>query len=129
MDQGAFLDLTLYVTGDALKEYKNLATIPASTWKNSSFKGKIYGVPRPLQRNGNIGFYRSDWAKKVGLAAPASTDDLRALLLAFTKKDPDGNGQARYLGRHPLRRRLGGLGYLHHRLQPLRDAVQLARQR
>jgi len=93
MDQGAFLDLTPYATGDALKEYKNLATIPASTWKNSSFKGKIYGVPRPLQRNGNIGFYRSDWAKKVGLAAPASTDDLRALLLAFTKKDPDGNGQ------------------------------------
>jgi len=93
MDQGAFLDLTPYVTGDALKEYKNLATVPASTWKNSSFKGKIYGVPRPLQRNGNIGFYRSDWAKKVSLAAPASTDDLRALLLAFTKKDPDGNGQ------------------------------------
>ena len=39
MDQGAFLDLTPYVTGDAIKEYKNLATIPADTWKNVSFKG------------------------------------------------------------------------------------------
>jgi len=94
MDQGAFLDLTPYVTGDAVKEYKNLATIPASTWKNVSFKGKYYGVPKPLQRNGNIGFYRSDWTKKLGLDAPKSTDDVRKMLQAFTKNDPDGNGQA-----------------------------------
>lgn len=94
MDQGAFLDLTPYVTGDALKEYKNLATIPQGTWKNVSFKGKIFGVPKPLQRNGNIGFYREDWAKKVGKGAPKSPDDVRALLQAFAKNDPDGNGQA-----------------------------------
>jgi len=94
MDQGAFLDLTPYVTGDAVKEYKNLATFPTDTWKNVSFKGKYYGVPKPLQRNGNIGFYRSDWAKKLGLDAPKSTDDVRKMLQAFTKNDPDGNGQA-----------------------------------
>ncbi len=93
MDQGAFLDLTPYVTGDAGKEYKNLATIPTDLWKNVSFKGKYYGVPKPLQRNGNIGFYRSDWAKKVAKDAPKSTDDVRAMLQAFTKNDPDGNGQ------------------------------------
>lgn len=93
MDQGAFLDLTPYVTGDALKEYKNLATIPEDTWKNVSFKGKYYGVPKPIQRNGNIGFYRSDWSKKVGKDAPKNTDDVRAMLQAFTKNDPDGNGQ------------------------------------
>ena len=94
MDQGAFLDLTPYVTGDAGKAYKNLATIPESTWKNVSFKGKYYGVPKPLQSNGNVGFYRSDWAKKVGKDAPKSTADVRAMLQAFTKNDPDGNGQA-----------------------------------
>ena len=55
MDQGAFLDLTPYVTGDALKEYKNLATFPDYMWNNVKFKSKVYGVPKPLQRNGNIG--------------------------------------------------------------------------
>jgi putative aldouronate transport system substrate-binding protein len=94
MDQGAFLDLTPYVTGNALKEYKNLATIPESTWKNTSFKGKIFGVPRPLQRNGNIAFYRSDWTKKLNVAEPKSTADVRAMLQSFTKNDPDGNGQS-----------------------------------
>lgn len=93
MDQGAFLDLTPYVTGDAIKEYKNLATIPADTWKNVSFKGKYYGVPKPLQRNGNVSFYRSDWLKKLNMDGPKSTDDVRKMLQAFTKNDPDGNGQ------------------------------------
>ena len=94
MDQGAFLDLTPYVTGDAGKAYKNLATIPESTWKNVSFKGKYYGVPKPLQRNGNVGFYRSDWTKKLNVNGPKGTDDVRKMLQAFTKNDPDGNGQA-----------------------------------
>ncbi len=94
MEQGAFTDLTPFVTGDALKEYKNLATFPPYMWDNVKFKGKLYGVPKPLQRNGNIPFYRGDWAKKVGLAAPKNPDDLRTLLVAFAKMDPDGNGQA-----------------------------------
>ena len=75
MEQGAFLDLTPYVTGDALKEYKNLATFPDYMWNNVKFKGKIYGVPKPLQRNGNIAFYRGDWAKKLGKGAPKSPDE------------------------------------------------------
>jgi putative aldouronate transport system substrate-binding protein len=94
MEQGAFTDLTPYVTGDALKEYKNLATFPDYMWNNTKFKGKIYGVPKPLQRNGNIGFYRADWATKVGIATPKSPDEVHDLLVAFAKNDPDGNGQA-----------------------------------
>jgi len=93
MDQGAFLDLTPYVTGDALKEYKNLATFPDYMWNNVKFKNKIYGVPKPLQRNGNIPWYRGDWAQKVGKDNPKSIDDVHDLLVAFTKNDPDGNGQ------------------------------------
>lgn len=93
MEQGAFLDLTPYVTGDAVKEFKNLATFPDYAWKNVSFKGKIYGVPKPLQRNGNIAFYRADWAKKIGKDVPNSPDALRDLLVAFAKNDPDANGQ------------------------------------
>lgn len=94
LDQGAFLDLTPYVTGNALKEYKNLATFPEYMWKNVSVKGKYFGVPKPLQRNGNIGFYRSDWTKKLNIAEPKSPAEVRAMLQAFAKNDPDGNGQA-----------------------------------
>ena len=94
MDQGAFTDLTPFVTGDALKAYKNLATFPDYMWNNVKFKNKIIGVPKPLQRNGNIGFYRGDWAKKLGKAAPTSMPELHDFLVAFAKGDPDGNGQA-----------------------------------
>ena len=66
MDQGAFTDLTPYVTGDALKSYKNLSSFPAYMWDNVKFKGKVVGVPKPLQRNGNVGFVRADWMKKLG---------------------------------------------------------------
>lgn len=94
MSQGAFLDLTPYVTGDAIKTYKNLATFPDYMWNNLKFRGKIYGVPKPLQRNGNVGFFRADWAKKINKDTPKSTDELHDLLVAFAKTDPDGNGQA-----------------------------------
>ena len=94
MDQGAFTDLTPFVTGEALKAYKNLATFPDYMWNNIKFKNKIYGVPKPLQRNGNIGFFRGDWAKKLGKDTPKSMDELHDFLVAFAKNDPDGNGQA-----------------------------------
>jgi putative aldouronate transport system substrate-binding protein len=94
MDQGAFVDLTPYVTGDAIKEYKNLATFPDYMWNNVKFKNKVYGVPKPLQRNGNIAWLRNDWMKKLGKELPKSPDEVHDLLVAFAKNDPDGNGQA-----------------------------------
>jgi putative aldouronate transport system substrate-binding protein len=94
MDQGAFTDLTPYVTGDAIKTYKNLATFPDYMWNNVKFKNKILGVPKPLQRNGNVGFYRADWARKLGKDVPKTGDELHDLLVAFARNDPDGNGQA-----------------------------------
>lgn len=93
MAQGAFQDLTPYLTGDALQQFPNLATIPEFMWKNSSFQGKILGVPRPGTRNGNIPFYRGDWLENLGLTEPASMDEMTALLAAMTTDDPDGNGQ------------------------------------
>lgn len=93
MDQGAFTDLTPYLTGEALKAYKNLSTFPDYMWNNVKFKNKIIGVPKPLQRNGNIAFYRGDWVKKLGLDAPKSMDVLHDLLVAFARGDPTGSGQ------------------------------------
>jgi len=93
MAQGAFQDLTPYLTGDALQQFPNLATIPEFMWKNSMFQGKILGVPRPGTRNGNIPFYRGDWMESLGLAEPTNIDELKVVLAAMTNDDPDGNGQ------------------------------------
>jgi putative aldouronate transport system substrate-binding protein len=40
-------DLTPYVSGDAIKEYPNLAALPTRSWKGMIFDNKIYGVPVP----------------------------------------------------------------------------------
>ncbi len=45
IQQGAFNDLTSYLTGDGLKEFPNIATISPKLFKNLAVKGKIYGVP------------------------------------------------------------------------------------
>ncbi len=94
IEQGAFTDLTPFLAGDALKEYPNLARFDPQVWQNVRVKGKIYGVPKPIPRANNIPFYRADWAKKLGKAAPKNADEVADFLVALSKGDPDGNGRA-----------------------------------
>jgi putative aldouronate transport system substrate-binding protein len=98
IDQGAFGDLTPFLSGDARKEYPNIAPFPDFMWKNVAIRNKLYGVPKPSSRNGNIPFYRSDWARKLGKAPPKNADEVYELLVGFSKNDPDGNGQADTFG-------------------------------
>jgi putative aldouronate transport system substrate-binding protein len=93
IQQGAYTDLTAFLTGDALKEYPNLASYPPQLWKNVAIDGKIYGVPRPRFLQGQITQYRKDWAQKAGFAnPPKNAEELFKLLESMTKNDPDGNG-------------------------------------
>ncbi|HWV34155.1 MAG TPA: hypothetical protein VNZ55_00880 [Thermomicrobiales bacterium] len=97
MAQGAFLDLTPFVTGDAISEYKNLATFPDYMWNNLKFQGKIFGVPTPSLRAGNLPYYRSDWSKTLGLE-PTTPESIAQMLVGFSKSDPDGDGSANTWG-------------------------------
>lgn len=54
--------------------------------------GEYYGVP--FSAHAFVLLMRSDWAASLGLGAPATWDDLRAMAAAFTTGDPDGNGAA-----------------------------------
>jgi multiple sugar transport system substrate-binding protein len=54
--------------------------------------GKHYGVPNSAQSFAL--FIRKDWREKLGLDVPKSWADLDALAVAFTTRDPDGNGKA-----------------------------------
>jgi len=96
--QGAYADLTPYLTGDALKEFPYLAAYPPQLWKNIAIRGKIYGVPRPRYLVNNPLTFRQDWAEKVGIPAAKNADDVQRLFTAFTKNDPDGNGNADTFG-------------------------------
>ena len=94
LTQGAFTDLTSYLTGDALRQYPNLAAYPAYAWNNSKFQGKQYGIPLPGGIASDLPFYRTDWATKLGVT-PSRTlgpDAVMQLLTGFTNGDPDGNG-------------------------------------
>lgn len=92
VQQGAFLDLTPYVTGDALKDYPNLAAFPDFMWQATMQEGKIYGVPCPSGRSGQVPAFRTDWSRKLIGGNPTNAQELHDMLVAVTKEDPDGNG-------------------------------------
>ncbi len=57
--------------------------------------GKSYGLASPGSIAKNEGLLiRKDWLDKLGLKVPVTTDDLLAVMKAFTFNDPDGNGKA-----------------------------------
>ncbi|GAA0913996.1 hypothetical protein [Nonomuraea longicatena] len=45
MAEALFADITPYVSGDAVKEFPNLANMPEMTWLASVMNGRIWGVP------------------------------------------------------------------------------------
>ncbi|QYC39661.1 Lipoprotein LipO precursor [Nonomuraea coxensis DSM 45129] len=53
--------------------------------------GKFYAAPFSAQAFALI--VRKDWREKVGMEPPATWEDLTKLAVAFTEKDPDGNGR------------------------------------
>ena len=96
--QGAFTDLTPYLTGDGLREFPNLARFPSAVWRNSALNKKIYGVPRPRFIATSTFYFRQDWAEKVGFGTQKTADDVFNMFVGMSKMDPDGNGKADTFG-------------------------------
>lgn len=93
INQGAFTDLTAYLSGDGLKEFPNIGTISPQLFKNLAVRGKFYGVPGSRSIVANPLIFRKDWQETLGLAAPKNADDFLNLMVGFAKNDPDGNGK------------------------------------
>ncbi|MBK0296872.1 hypothetical protein IAE22_33805, partial [Bacillus sp. S34] len=55
-----FSDLSEYLSGDAVKEYPNLANIPTPSWRSPRINGKIYGVPEHRPPFGSVMICRPD---------------------------------------------------------------------
>jgi putative aldouronate transport system substrate-binding protein len=61
----------------------------------TTINGKSYGLADPGSITKNEGLLiRKDWLDKLGLKVPTTTEELFAVMKAFTEKDPDGNGRA-----------------------------------
>ncbi|MGH2519544.1 MAG: extracellular solute-binding protein, partial [Chloroflexota bacterium] len=78
-------DLTAFLSGDAIKDYPNLAGYPTDAWKNVVYNGGIYGVPLPLDLTGDAVFVRQDWMSQAGVSMPTSGAEFKRVLQALTK--------------------------------------------
>ncbi|WP_407927859.1 extracellular solute-binding protein [Gracilibacillus suaedae] len=89
----AIEDEQFWEVGQYLEEFENLSKLKDTVLDNTLVNGKLYTLyqGRPLSSQGLI--YRKDWADKLGLEAPTTTDELMEMARAFTEDDPDGNGE------------------------------------
>ncbi|PWI11129.1 Tat pathway signal sequence domain protein [Streptomyces sp. NWU339] len=77
---GKFADLGPYLSGDAVKDYPNLAAIPTDAWQRSIFGGELRGLPMPSSYvTGIVPLYRQDIFEKEGYEVPRSCDEFMAL--------------------------------------------------
>ncbi|AQS67266.1 extracellular solute-binding protein [Streptomyces pactum] len=82
---GKFADLGPYLSGDAVKDYPNLAAIPTDAWRRSIFGGKLRGLPQPAPYvTGIVPLYRKDVFEKEGYEVPRSADEFMALAKDIT---------------------------------------------
>ncbi|MFF1407559.1 extracellular solute-binding protein [Streptomyces sp. NPDC058294] len=80
-----FADLGPYLSGDAVKDYPNLAAIPTDAWQRSIFGGKLRGLPQPAPYvTGIVPLYRKDVFDKEGYRVPRSADEFMALAKDIT---------------------------------------------
>jgi putative aldouronate transport system substrate-binding protein len=93
LQQGAYTDLTDYLTGDALQRFPNLANIPPEVWEGVKIQGRIWGVPLARSIAGPPLMFRRDWAEAAGMPAPANAEEFFQLMGQFTTGDPNGNQQ------------------------------------
>ena len=77
-------DLTPYLSGDAIKNYPNLANIAATPWKVTVQNGGIYGVPLPRTRSGWPMFVNQSRLDEIGAPPPKNADDFTQLCKALT---------------------------------------------
>ena len=93
--QAKCADLTQYLSGDAVKDYPNLANFTTLSWQSVIFNKAIYGVPSPypvvpVGALGPPGAY----SIRTVLQPPTNLDDYTTLLKHFTNPQQDLYGLA-----------------------------------
>ncbi|MFI7007106.1 sugar ABC transporter substrate-binding protein [Streptomyces sp. NPDC050145] len=94
-------DLTEYLSGDAVKDYPNLAGIPTYAWEGMGrIAGRIYGVPVERPKPQDTMFFNNGVFTKAGYKPGMSADDFAALAKDATgaKKWALGASTTAYFG-------------------------------
>lgn len=86
--QGAFLPLNDYID-----QYETFKMVPQEIWDQFTVDGQIYGMPSWAPTAGNSFLIRKDWLDNLNLSIPTSYEELKQVAIAFTKDDPNQNGQ------------------------------------
>jgi putative aldouronate transport system substrate-binding protein len=80
-------DLTPYLSGDAIKDYPNLANIPTIAWRQMVFDNTLYGIPCHNSLYLWAHWVQQDLLDAEGLARPKNADDYKQLAVRFTRPD------------------------------------------
>ncbi|MBV8083575.1 MAG: hypothetical protein JO247_02055 [Chloroflexi bacterium] len=81
-------DLTPFLSGDAVKDFPNLANIPSYVWKGPGtvYGGKIYGVPIPRSLYTSHLMAHWELLNQAGITdMPKNSDDFKKILMAVSK--------------------------------------------
>lgn len=73
-------DLTPYLSGDAVKDYPNLAAHPTSVWKTVVINNKIFGVGDPVPPFFWVHWHHQELLEQIGAQPPQSADDYKRLM-------------------------------------------------
>ena len=92
--QAKCADLTPYLSGDAAKDYPNLANFPTLTWRNVVFNNAIYGVPIPYPIYFLVTWMHQELLDQDNLAVPKTADEFKKVLQAVTKPQSNRWGTA-----------------------------------
>jgi putative aldouronate transport system substrate-binding protein len=77
-------DLTPYLSGDAVKDYPNLAALPTLSWKAAVYSGGVYAVPIPRAATGFVLYQNMARMNEVAGAQPKTPDDYKKMLQQLT---------------------------------------------
>jgi len=85
-------DLTPYLSGDAVKDYPNLAAFPTQSWKGVVFNQGIYGVPLSSALWLWVLWVHKELLDQVGASYPKTADDYKRSLQEIMKANPNIQG-------------------------------------
>jgi putative aldouronate transport system substrate-binding protein len=81
----SYADLTPYLSGDAIKEYPNLAAFPTAAWAQSLLGGAIYSVPNVKPYFQQVWYVNQTRLDAIGATQPKNADDFKRLLTELTR--------------------------------------------
>jgi putative aldouronate transport system substrate-binding protein len=88
-------DMTEYLSGDAIKDYPNLAHYPSYTWRSGVVNNKIFAIPVARPPIGTVMMMRKDLLEKAGITEqPKNADDFKRALQAVNRPDQNQYGIA-----------------------------------